>query len=166
MKIAEQISYLQLKNPAFDRQVIHDVDNRGNEFCEMIMPNAKKPNAPLTVTVTERGCSVSVGQFEDVANSNTMTPEQVCAAIKDIKDDKIIFVLAYRDKDSDTGFGAPFFSRIFAITGGNDDMSEEYDSFITKISTPLTKFSRFFTSLKGRFVIFNYSGSIDREIIR
>ena len=165
MTVNEQVSILQLKNPAFDRQVIHDVDNRGNEFCELIMQNEKKPNLPITVTVTERGCSISVGQFEDVADSRTMTPEQTLAAIKDITNDKIIFVIAYRD-DSKTGFGSPTFSRIFALTGGDDDMSREYDAFINKISSPLTKFSRFFTSLKGRFVIFNFTGSVDREIIR
>ena len=165
MTINEQIAYLQLKMPAFDRQVINDVDNRGNAFCEMIMPNSKKPNRPITVTVTERGCSISVGQFDNVTGSTTMTPEQTYAAIKDIIDDKIIFALAYRD-DDDTGFGAPVFSRIFAITGNDDDMSAEYDAFIAKISTPLTKFSKLFTSLKGRFVIFNYSGSLDREITR
>ena len=165
MTINEQISYLQLKMPAFDRQVIHDVDDRGNAFCEMIMPNEKKPNTPITVTVTERGSSISVGQFADVTGSSTMTPDQVLSAIKDIREDRIIFVLAYRE-DSETGFSAPLFSRIFALTGKDDDMSAEYDAFIAKISTPLTKFSRLFTSLKGRFVIFNYSGSLDREIIR
>ncbi|MBQ4090780.1 MAG: hypothetical protein IJC64_00530 [Clostridia bacterium] len=165
MKIEEKIAYIQRKFPAFDRQVIYDTDNRGNDFCEMIMPNQKQPNVPLTVSVSERGCSISVGQIENVTGSDAMTPEQASAAISDILADKIIFVLAYRDGD-DTGFGAPFYSRIFALTGKGDDMQEDYRKFIEKINKPLTKISRLFTVLKGRFIIFNFSGSLKREITR
>ena len=46
------------------------------------------------MTVTENGCCVSVGQFEDVADSDKMTPDQALAAINDILSDRIIFVLA------------------------------------------------------------------------
>ena len=165
MTIDEQIAYLKPKCLKFDSHVIHDTDNRGRDFCEMIIPNPQRPSLPITVIVTEKGCSISVGQFEDVASSTAMTPDEVLAAISDVMNDKIIFVLAYRI-DEDTGFGAPFFSRIFALTGGDDDMSAEYDAFISKISTPLSRFARAFTALKGRFVIFNFTGSINREIIR
>jgi len=47
-----------------------------------------------------------------------------------------------------------------------DDMSEELGRFIKKIETPLTKWKRRFTALKGRFVITNFSGSEHRVIIR
>ena len=165
MKIEEQISYIQRAIPQFDRQVIYDTDSRGNEFCEMILPNAALPNFPVTVTLTERGCSISVGQIENVTSSTTMSPEATCAAIRDIMDGKIIFVLAYRDGD-DTGFGAPYMTRIFAITGKGDDMQDEYDAFIKKISTPLSKFGRKISSLKGRFVIFNFTATVQKEIYR
>lgn len=165
MKIEEQIAYIQRKFPAFDRQVIYDTDNRGNDFCEMIMPNEKQPSVPLTVIVTERGCSVSVGQLCDVTYNDAMSPEAVCCAISDIVSDKIVFVLAYREGD-DTGFGAPFYSRVFALTGKDDDMSEDYEKFVARISKPLSKLSRIFTAMKGRFVIFNFSGTLMREITR
>ena len=165
MTIEEQVSYLQLKFPQFDKTVIHDTDNHGNNFCEAIMPNKSQPNLPLTVCVTERGCSISVGQVENVTGSTSMTAEQTCSAIRDILDDKIIFALGYREGD-DTGFGSPYFSRIFALTGKDDDMSEDYEYFIKKISSPLSKFARMLSTLKGRFVIFNFSGSINQELTR
>ncbi len=165
MTIDEQISLLHASFPQFDRLVIRDTDNRGNEFCETILQNKKMPSLPLTVCVTERGCSISVGPFENVTGSDMMTVAETCSAIGDILEDKIVFVQGYKD-DSDTGFGAPIFKKVFALTGGIDDMSPDYEYFIKKISTPLTKLSRLFSNLKGRFVIFNFSGSINREIIR
>ena len=133
MKIEEQISYIQRAIPQFDRQVIYDTDSRGNDFCEMILQNHTLPNFPITVTISERGCSISVGQIENVTSCTTMSPEATCAAIRDILDGKIIFALAFHDGD-DTGFGAPYLSRIFAITGNDDDMQEDYDAFVQKIS--------------------------------
>ena len=165
MTIEEKISYIQRVIPQFDRQVIYDTDSRGNDFCEMILQNPALPYFPITVTLTERGCSISVGQIENVTSSTTMSPEATCAAIRDILDGKIIFVIAYRDGD-DTGFGAPYLTRIFALTGNDDDMQDEYDQFIKKISSPLSKFARKFSSLKGRFVIFNFTATVQKEISR
>lgn len=166
MTVEQSVEYLLLHERRFDRNGIWDKDRRGRDFCELIIKNPNLPSFPVTVTVTENGCSVSVGQLEDVANSNRMTPEQVIAAIDDILSDRIIFVLAY-NKEDDLGFGTPYFSRIFAITGEDDDMSEEYDEFIAKISTPIKhKLLRPLTALKGRFVIFNFSGLINKTIER
>jgi len=165
MTIQEQISYLHTRFPQFDRAVIHDTDNHGNDFCETVMPNASQPSFPITVSVTDRGCSISVGQLSDVTGSDSMTAEQTASAISDILADKIIFVLGYDDRDEES-FASPYFSRVFALTGGKDDMSEDYEYFMGKISTPLNKFSRMFSTLKGRFVIFNFSGSLYREITR
>lgn len=165
MKINDQIMYLKKAFPAFDGKVMYDVDRKGEEFCEMIMPNPHMPNMPLAVSLGENGCSLSVGQFDNVTGHSTMTVEQLCSAINDIISDKIIFVMAYADED-DIGFGKPFMTQIFAITGDNDDMSEEYERFIAKISSPLSKFARRFTSLKGRFIVTNYSGSVNMTIIR
>ncbi len=165
MTVDQTVEYLLSCCRKFDRDVIHDTDRHGNQFCEMIIKNDAQPTMPITVTVTENGCSVSVGQFDDVANSKHMTPDQVIAAAEDIIADKIIFVLAYKD-DDDIGFGAPYFSRIFALTGGADDMEADYEDFISKISKPINKFLRPMTALKGRFFIFNFSGSLKKTIIR
>ena len=131
----------------------------------MIIPNASQPSFPITVTVSEEGCSLSVGQFENVTGSSHMTCEQTLSAIDDIMADRIVFVLAYKD-DGDIGFGTPYFSRVFALTGSNDDMSDDYNSFIEKISKPINKHLRFLTTLKGRFFIFNFSGSLRKNFTR
>lgn len=163
---AEQISeYLLSHSKHFERDVIYDTDKRGESFCELVIKNEHLPSYPITVTATESGCSLSVGNFADVTGSKKMTPEETLSAIEDIIADKIIFVLGYQD-DDDIGFGSPFFSRIFAITGGNDDMSEEYEDFIKTISKPINKKLKFFYSLKGRFKIFTFSGSLNKSIIR
>ncbi len=165
MTINESIEYLQRQYPAFDRRVFRDTDKNGCEFCEMIMPNKALPSLPLTLHITDEGCSISAGQLENVTGCDKMTACEASAAIADIISDKIIFVLGYRDED-DLGFGKPFLTEIYALTGGDDDMSREYERFIEKISTPLTGFSRLFTSLKGRFLIMNFSGSLNKTITR
>ncbi len=165
MTVEQSVEYLLFHSRRFDKGVLYDKDKFGRDFCEMIIPNSHQPRFPITVTVTEDGCSLSVGQFEDVAGSKRMTPDQVIAATEDIIADKIIFVLAYKDED-DIGFGSPYFSRIFAMTEGKDDMSSDYDAFINKISKPINKHLRPITALKGRFLIFNFSGSINKTILR
>ena len=165
MTVNETVEYLQRAYPKLDGRVIHDVDRHGEEFCELIFSNFALPSAPIAVHVSDRGCSVSVGQFECVTGSDRMSAEQTVSAINDIISDKIIFVMAYREED-DIGFGKPFFTRIFALTGGEDDMSEEYERFMRTISSPLSKFARIFTSLKGRFTVFCFSGAINKTVTR
>lgn len=165
MTVEQTVEYLLSHDRRFDRSVIRDTDRRGRDFCEMIIKNENQPSLPITVSVTEDGCSLSVGQFEDVASSDRMTADEVLSAIEDIVADRIIFVLAYK-ADDDLGFGAPYFSRVFALTEGDDDMSEEYDRFIAKITTPVKKLFRPLTALKGRFLIFNFSGSVKKTITR
>ncbi len=165
MTVAQTAEYLLSHSTRFERDVIYDTDKRGESFCELIIKNDSLPSFPITVTVTEEGCSVAVGNFEDVTGSRKMTADQTLCAIEDIIGDKIIFVLGYRE-DDDIGFGSPFFSRVFALTGGDDDMEKDYDEFLKKISTPINKKLRFLVSLKGRFLIFNFSGFVNRTIIR
>ncbi len=165
MNIEEKIEYLRRALPAFDKKVMYDVDNRGNEFCEIIYPNEKQPSMPIAVSVSDEGCLISVGQIADVVGSSPITVDQAISAIGDIISDKIIFVLGFADGD-DIGFGAPFYTQIFPITDDVDDMSEELERFIKKLETPLTKWKRKFTVLKGRFVITNFSGSESRIIVR
>ena len=165
MTVEQTVEYLQSCNRLFDRGVIYDTDRHGRSFCEMKIKNSSEENLPLTLTVTEDGCSISVGQFSNVTGSSKMTPDEALSAIEDIISDKIIFVLGYKD-DDDIGFGAPFFSRVFALTGGNDDMSEEYDGFIEEISRPIKKMLRPFVNLKGRFFIYNFTGTVKKTITR
>lgn len=165
MTVEQSVEYLLSHSKLFDRGIIRDTDRRGNDFCEMIIKNETQPSFPITVCVTEKGCSLSVGQFENITDSESMTPDEILSAIDDVITDKIIFVLAYKN-DDDIGFGTPYFSRIFALTGGQDDMSVEYDDFLARISKPVKKFLRPITSLKGRFFIFNFSGSIKKTITR
>lgn len=163
---AEQTAeYLLSKSRRFDRNVIYDFDKYGSSFCELVIENTSFPSFPITVTATDKGCCVSVGQLDNVTGSRTMTPDQTLSVIEDISQDKIIFVLGYRD-DDDIGFGSPFFSRVFALTGGQDDMRDEYEAFLKTISKPINKNLRFLTSLKGRFFIFNFSGSLKNTVIR
>ncbi len=165
MTIDESIEYLKKQLPSFDRKVFRDIDKHGNEFCEMVMQNVSMPSLPITVHISDDGCSISVGQIENVTGSDKMTAAAAVSAICDITSDKIVFVLGYKDED-DIGFGKPFMTEIFALTGGDDDMSKEYERLIDKISSPLSKVSRFFSSLKGRFSIMNFSGSINKTITR
>ncbi len=164
MTIEQSVEYLLSHDRRFVREVMYDTDSKGEDFCEMIIKNSTNPSFPITVTVSDKGCSVAVGQFENVTGSQSMTPEQTLDAIEDIVCDKIIFVLGY-EGDGDIGFGAPNFMRVFALTGREDDMSSDYEEFTDKISKPIKKF-RFLYSLKGKFVIFNYSGSLNKTVVR
>lgn len=165
MTVEQTAEYIQSQCRYFEKGIIYDKDRHGRAFCELIIKNSAEENLPLTLTVTEDGCSLSVGQLSNVTGSTRMKAEEALAAIEDIISDKIIFVLAYKD-DDDLGFGAPYFSRVFALTGGNDDMSEEYDDFLKQISRPVKNLLRPFVSLKGRFFIFNFSGTVKKTVIR
>mgnify|MGYP003298474853 CR=1 FL=1 len=165
MNIEEKIEFLRKRHPLFGRRVLHDVDNKGNEFCEMIYPNEKNPMMPIAVSINEDGCLISVGQISNVTGRNPITAEQAASAIDDIINDRIIFVLGYAD-GVDVGSGAPFLTELFAITGGEDDMSADFEAFIAKISTPVKGLKRRFTSLKGRFKITSFSGAQDKIITR
>ena len=95
MNIEEKIDYLRRRHPPFGRKVMYDVDNRGNEFCEIIYPNEKNPMMPVAVSISEEGCLVSVGQFSNVTGNYPISHEQAADAIDDIISDRIIFVLGF-----------------------------------------------------------------------
>lgn len=165
MNIEEKIDYLRKIYPQFGKKVMYDVDNKGNEFCEIIYPNEKNPPMPIAVAVSDEGCLISVGQISNVTGDRPIHHEFAADAILDIIEDKIIFVLGFAD-DDDIGSGAPFYTQIYALTGGEDDMSEDLERFIKKISTPVQGLKRKLTKLKGRFVITNFSGSENKTITR
>ena len=164
MNIEEKIEFLRKKHPKFERRVMWDVDNRGNEFAEIIYPNQNDPMTPIAVAVSDEGCLISVGKVANVTGDYPITVEQAVEAIDDIISDRIVFVSGY--KDGEDGEGAPFMTELFPITGDVDDKSEELEELIAKISTPVKGLKRKFTRLKGRFVIFNFSGSENKVIIR
>ena len=165
MNLEEKISYIQKLFPTFDKKVIYDVDKSGNEFCEIIMTDRALEGMPIALNISELGCILSVGQFHNITGDKPIPVSFAIDAINDVINDKIIFVLAWRDNE-DIGMGKPYLTQIFALTGDKDDMSEEYENFIEKISTPLSPFRRKLTRLKGRFVIASFSGAINKTIIR
>ena len=165
MNIDGRTEYLKKIYPLLELRIMYDTDERGNNFNELVYPNKSQPNMPLTITVSDEGCLISVGQIANVTGDYPISHEQAKEAIDDIINDRIIFALGYGD-DDDIGFGAPFMTEIFAITGDVDDMSEELEGFIKKISTPLSRFKRRFARLKGRFVITDFSGGRNQIILR
>ena len=166
MKIEEKIEFLRKKHPTFGKKVLHDVDNRGNEFCEIVYPNPDNDMMPITVAVSDEGCLISVGKFSNVTGDYPISHEQAASAIDDIISDKIVFVAGYGEETEETISPAPFMTEIFAVTGDVDDESEELEKFIAKISTPVTGFKRKLTKLKGRFVFTSFSGSYSKTIER
>ena len=165
MKIEEKIDYLRRRHPKFAKRIMHDIDNRGNEFCEMVYPNENQEMMPIAVSVSDAGCLISVGKISNVTGDYPISHEQAASAIEDIVNDRIVFVLGYSEED-DTMSDAPFMTEIFPITGDVDDASEELERFIAKISVTVTGFRRRFTKLKGRFLITSFSGKDSKTIIR
>jgi hypothetical protein len=164
MNIEEKIDFLRKRHPAFGRKVMHDVNDKGEEFCEIIYPNENNPLMPIAVSVSDEGCLISVGKIPNVTGDYPIPVEQAAEAIDDIVSDRIVFVLGYGDGND--GEGAPFMTEIFPITGYDDDKSDELEKFIAKISTPISGFKRKLTRLKGRFVITDFSGSKSQTITR
>lgn len=165
MNFEEKIAYVQKIYPSFSKKILYDVDKFGNDFCEMIMPNPNIENMPIALNVSEKGFIISVGQFENITGDKPIPMEAAIEAIGDVIDDKIVFALGYRD-DEDVGIGKPFYKQIFALTGGDEDMSEEYEYFLNKISSKVSGFRRKLTKLKGKFIITSFSGSTSKTIFR
>lgn len=164
MNIEEKVEFLRKRHPAFGKKVMHDVNQRGEEFCEIIYPNKNNPLMPVAVSVSDEGCLISVGKIPNVTGDHPISVEQAAEAIDDIVSDRIVFVLGY--SDGNDGEGAPFMTEIFPITGYDDDKSDELERFIAKISVPISGFKRKMTRLKGRFEITDFSGSINKTILR
>ncbi len=164
MKTEEYAGILQKGFPPFGKKIINDITPKGEEFCEIIYKNPHSDAHPLTVTVYEDGAYISFGNMQKVTGEGRLDVEQMCCAIEDIISDKVMFVFCYADeeKKDDKRLSDSY---VFALTG-DDDMSSEYDEFIRKIKTPLNKFSRMFSPIKGIFNVRNFSGSIDFEVKR
>ena len=165
MTLEEKVRYITARFPDFAKRTIRDENARGEEFFDMVLENSSNPSMPLTVSVNEQGCLVSVGPIANITGKRPIAADAAISAIEDVISDKIIFVMGYRGKDT-YGVETPFMTQIFAITEREDDMTEDYEIFKENISRPLSKFARTFTSLKGKFIITNYSGELSLEINR
>ena len=165
MKVEEKVRYITAKFPDFAKRTIRDENSRGEVFFDMILENEKNPSLPLTLSVNDAGCCISVGPIINITGKKPIPLEAAISAIEDVISDRIIFAMGYKGKDT-YGVETPFMAQIFAITGREDDMTEEYEMFKESLSKPLSKFERIFTSLKGRFIITNYSGELSLEINR
>ncbi len=165
MTIDETVLYFRKKFSDYQIRDIYDVDEKGEDFCEIIISNEKNPTMPMTVCVNDNGCTLSVGRMENITGERPASPEKISAAIEDVVNDKILFVFGYRDEEA-KDHGSPFFSRFFALTGREDDMSREYEELLSKLNRPLSGFARKFTSLKGVFHICNFNGTTELVINR
>ena len=165
MTVEEKVRYITARFPDFAKRTIRDENARGEEFFDMVLENSGNPSLPLTVSVNDGGCCVSVGPIANITGKRPISVDATISAIEDVISDKIIFVMGYKGKDT-YGVETPFVTQIFAITGREDDMTEEYEMFKENISRPLSKFARIFTFLKGKFIITNYSGNLSLEISR
>ena len=165
MTLEEKVRYITSKHPDFAKRTIRDEDAHGNVFYDMILENEKNPSMPLTLSVSEDGCILSVGIIGNVTGGKPISHEIALSAIDDIISGKVFFVMGYSGKDT-YGVDKPHMTQIFALTGREDDMAEEYESFKEKLSKPLTRLGRVFTKLKGKFIITDYSGDVRFEITR
>ena len=165
MTVEEKVRYITSHYPDFAKRTIRDEDAHGNLFFDMILENSQNPAMPLTLSVSERGCTISVGIIGDITGGRPISHEAALVAIDDVISGRILFVTGYKGKDT-YGVETPFMTQIFALTGREDDMTSEYESFKQKLSKPLSKLARPFTALKGRFIITNYSGDTMLEINR
>ena len=165
MTVEEKVRYITQRYPDFAKKTIRDEDSRGNVFYDMIIENEKNPSMPLTLSVSDEGCTISVGIIGNITGGKPISHEVALSAVDDVISGKILFVTGYRGKDT-YGVDTPFMTQIFALTGREDDMTEEYESFKSTLSKPLSKFERLFTSLKGKFIITDYFGNVRLEITR
>jgi len=69
MTIEETITYLHKFFPEFGKKVMYDIDNKGNDFCEIVYPNPTFPTMPIAVSISDNGCQISVGQIENELTS-------------------------------------------------------------------------------------------------
>ena len=165
MTLEEKVRYITSKHPDFAKRTIRDEDVRGNVFYDMIMENEKNPSMPITLSINDDGCTLSVGIIGNVTGGKSISHEVALSAIDDIISGKVLFVMGYSGKDT-YGVDTPHMTQIFALTGREDDMTKEYESFREKLSKPLSKFGRLFTKIKGKFIITDYYGNTKLEITR
>ena len=164
MTIDESILYLRRKFPEISPRVAYDVDSKGESFCELFMPCKANENLPISITVTSDGCLFSVGRMHNVMGKEPISAETCAAAIGDVVDGKILFVFGYKNED-DYADSKVFFHRFFALTGREDDMSEEYSEFLATLEKKPSWLERKFGGTVGIFEISSFDKA-DVKIIK
>lgn len=165
MNAEEQVLELQRKFPELGKRAVFDMTDRGERFCELIYPNKLRAGFPLTVTVFDDGSLIAFGKVSDIAGSKRLPLDAAVCAIDDIIHDRVIFVFQYSSREA-MEQGRLVASDAFAITGGEGDMQAEYERLMHTLHRPLRGVGRLFSSLKGLFIITNFSGSLYDEITR
>ena len=165
MTVDESVQLIEKKFSQFEQSVNRDVDNKGKDFCEVCLQNRKNPMFPVTVTVKESGCLVSVGRVQNVTGTSCFPVENIIPAIEDIILGRVVFVFGYENQEK-LEDDKPFFTKIFALTGKDDDMTEEYRKLIEKLNIPVGGIKRRLTKLKGIFRVYNFTYSVDETIRR
>ena len=166
MTIEDSIAYLRRQFPAISKKVTYDVDKKGRDFCELVLPNEHNENMPVTVTVNADGCRISAGRMMHISGEREMSTEEAVCAINDIINDRIVFVFKYKNEE-DFSDRRACDQRFFALTDREDDMSEEFNALIKKIETPIkNKFEKIFSQNVGIFEILSFCGKFDRVLRR
>ncbi len=165
MDIKDTVLMFGKRFPRADKNVRYDTDTKGKEFCEVVIPNENDENMPVTVTVNSAGCRVSVGYIDDITGEREIDAEMALCAVDDIVSDRIIFAAGFKSED-DADMGKAYFTRVFALTGREDDMSAEYEKFLATLHKPLNPITSVFAFYKGIFIVRNFSGKVNMTLHR
>lgn len=163
MNLSEQVLELQKRFPELGRRAVYDMTDKGESFCELVYPNPAQQSLPLTLTVFDDGTAISLGKIPDVAGGKRLPIDAAICAVDDIIHDRIIFVFQYASRSAMES-SLPIACDAFVMTEGEGDMRTEYDDLMRTLRKPLSAFGKLFSSLKGIFVITDFSGS-RRELI-
>ncbi len=165
MTIEEAIGFFRRKFSKFPQRVAYDIDERGEDFAEIFFPNEINKNLPISILVSDEGCLLSVGRLHNVMGDRPISPEACESAIRDVIEDKIVFVFGYKTED-DYDESKVFFSRFFALTGREDDMSGEYEKFLLTLEKKPSWIERKFSKTVGIFEISSFSQAETKIIKR
>ena len=166
MTIEDTISCLRRAYPEISKKVTYDVDKKGNDFCELVLPNEKNPTMPVTITVNLNGCFVSAGRIHNLSGNKEMSVENAISAINDILTDQIVFVYKYKNKEDYFDRRACDFN-FFVLTGREDDTRDEFNSLVSAIKAPVkSKLEKIFSKNIGIFEISSFNGKYDEMVER
>ena len=164
MTIEDSLLYLRKQFPKISPRVAYDIDDKGEEFSEIFLSNDKNISLPISVKITADGCFLSVGRMLNVMGNKPIPTEACASAIRDVIEDRIVFVFGYKNEECYADSKASF-HRFFALTGREDDMSEEYYEFLEELQKKPGWLERRFSRLIGIFEISTFN-QVEPKIIR
>lgn len=165
MTIEDSILYLRKQFPKISPRATYDTDSRGEDFCEIFLQNDKNLSLPISIKINAEGCFLSVGRMLNVMGSKPISVEVCASAIRDVVEDRIIFVFGYKTEEDFENSKATF-HRFFALTGREDDMSEEYEKFLLHLSKKPSWFEKKFGGMTGIFEILSFNQTEPKFIKR